>query len=128
MTNDRSKKYLITGAPQCPYPDAKMGPDTAVRKGTALSSVAQEFDHLYIQYYNNFCYPSTLYFWPNFNHWKSLSEQAITTYGKGPKIFVGLPADIYAANGRLAGRIYFQSLQKVADLYKVCKINREIYW
>lgn len=26
MDNDQSKAYLITGAPQCPYPDHHLGP------------------------------------------------------------------------------------------------------
>ena len=27
MDNDQSKEYLITGAPQCPYPDHHLGPE-----------------------------------------------------------------------------------------------------
>ena len=34
MSSDPSKDYLITGAPQCPYPDAHLGP---VIPGSALA-------------------------------------------------------------------------------------------
>ena len=27
MDNDQTKNYLITGAPQCPYPDHHLGPE-----------------------------------------------------------------------------------------------------
>ena len=36
MTSDPSKEYLITGAPQCPYPDHELGPQIA---GSALQGV-----------------------------------------------------------------------------------------
>lgn len=37
MKTDTSKTYLITSAPQCPYPDRMLGPDTP---GTALAGNA----------------------------------------------------------------------------------------
>lgn len=48
--SDTSKKYYITGAPQCVYPDASLGP--------TLNSAW--FDMVMVQFYNNpckyFCY------------------------------------------------------------------------
>ncbi|EKM48757.1 glycoside hydrolase family 18 protein [Phanerochaete carnosa HHB-10118-sp] len=39
------KQYLITAAPQCPYPDAYIG--------AALNEA--DFDAVYVQFYNNYC-------------------------------------------------------------------------
>ncbi|KAG6848623.1 Chitinase 1 [Blastosporella zonata] len=43
--NGASKKYYVTAAPQCVFPDANLGP--------ILNSVA--FDAVYVQFYNNYC-------------------------------------------------------------------------
>ncbi|CAM0882212.1 unnamed protein product [Alopecurus aequalis] len=40
---DNKKKYMLTAAPQCPFPDASL----AVALGTGL------FDHVWVQFYNN---------------------------------------------------------------------------
>ncbi|KAM5537231.1 hypothetical protein V8D89_009164 [Ganoderma adspersum] len=45
LSHGASKKYYVTGAPQCPYPDAYMS--------TVLNAVA--FDAIYVQFYNNNC-------------------------------------------------------------------------
>ena len=37
MDNDQSKGYLITGAPQCPYPDHHLGPQ---KNGTGKELIA----------------------------------------------------------------------------------------
>ena len=49
MSSDSKKKYIISGAPQCPYPDAYLGP---VHKGSALqgttsSNTNVSYNHLY---------------------------------------------------------------------------------
>ncbi|KAL1870817.1 hypothetical protein VTK73DRAFT_2409 [Phialemonium thermophilum] len=40
--NDTSKRYLLTAAPQCPYPDASMP-----------LNVCREMDYVWVQFYNN---------------------------------------------------------------------------
>ncbi|KAH7102314.1 glycoside hydrolase [Auriculariales sp. MPI-PUGE-AT-0066] len=46
LTNaDTSKRYYITAAPQCPYPDVNL-------QGTLNSA---QFDAVYVQMYNNYC-------------------------------------------------------------------------
>ena len=46
MDADNSKKWLLTAAPQCPYPDAADG---------AMLAGAVSFDIVWVQFYNNFC-------------------------------------------------------------------------
>lgn len=48
MDADHSHPYFITAAPQCPLPDAWIGPGN----GTALGDAPQAFDALFVQYYN----------------------------------------------------------------------------
>ncbi|KAF3907932.1 Endochitinase [Orbilia brochopaga] len=48
-TQDKTKTYLLTAAPQCPHPDAVMD--------QALTAVA--FDAVFIQFYNNLCQASS---------------------------------------------------------------------
>lgn len=90
MATDTSKKYYITGAPQCPFPDAIMGPGTAAQ---VLQSVPEQFDYLYVQFYNNYCslknekaFNGSIYSWFHF------AETTRSAHGKGPLIFIGLPA------------------------------------
>lgn len=45
-TASTGKKYLLTAAPQCPYPDAADG---------AMLAGAVYFDAIWIQFYNNYC-------------------------------------------------------------------------
>jgi len=49
FANSTTKEYFISGAPQCVFPDAYLGPGT----GTALESA--QFDWVNIQFYNNYC-------------------------------------------------------------------------
>lgn len=90
MNTDTSRSYLITGAPQCPYPDAIMGPG---RSYMVLNAVPQEFDYLFVQFYNNYCsIDKAKYFNSSINSWFNFSITTKNKYGKGPKIFIGLPA------------------------------------
>ena len=43
---DTSKKYLLTIAPQCPYPDAY---------DNVLMAGGVPFDIVWVQFYNNYC-------------------------------------------------------------------------
>lgn len=45
FATDKSKQYFITGAPQCPFPDAIMG--------AIIDQVG--FDAVNVQFYNNYC-------------------------------------------------------------------------
>ena len=44
-------QYYISGAPQCPFPDAYLGPG----QGTALEDALDAFNFLNVQFYNNDC-------------------------------------------------------------------------
>ncbi|KIJ37504.1 carbohydrate-binding module family 5 protein [Sphaerobolus stellatus SS14] len=82
-----SKKYYITGAPQCPFPDAYMG--------TVLNAVA--FDMVYVQFYNNYCGLNNYNLsqdW-DFSVWDNWAKN--TAVNKNVKIFIGAPASSTAA-------------------------------
>jgi len=104
-----AKKYLITGAPQCPFPDASLGP----KPGTALGDQGAEFDHVYVQFYNNFCHTGDeAQFYPNMDKWLEFAANAAQakdgfaivlknrkrSMEGGPKIFVGMPSAPDGAN------------------------------
>jgi chitinase len=83
-----ARHYYITGAPQCPFPDAYLGP----APGRPLGDVASAFDFLFVQFYNNYCSgASPAMFQDSFDHWATLAQNG------GPKIYVGLPASSSAA-------------------------------
>lgn len=85
MKNDKKKQYYISGVPQCPFPDAYLGPSP----NTALGIAGDMFDFLSIQFYNNYCNynpTSSLYFNQSWSKWvKSLGQ-------KIPKFYIGLLA------------------------------------
>ena len=81
------RRYYITGAPQCPYPDAYLGPSA----GAPLGDVPEDFDAIWVQFYNNYCGYSGGSF--NFSQWAGLHANG------GPMVFVGLPANTSAGNG-----------------------------
>jgi chitinase len=85
---DSSKRYLMTGAPQCPIPDAYLGPNA----GAPLGDVADAFDYLFVQFYNNYCnFNQRASFDDTFEQWAALAASG------GPAIYVGLPATDQAA-------------------------------
>ena len=93
-------KYYITGAPQCPYPDAFLGPAT----GRALGDAPAAFDFVWVQFYNNYCgYGTPSAFRDSFAQWKTLATG-------GPKIVVGLPATTGAAGSGFVARATLPSL------------------
>ncbi|OZJ02284.1 hypothetical protein BZG36_04819 [Bifiguratus adelaidae] len=83
FATDKSKTYYISGAPQCPYPDANMQ--------SILNAVS--FDFVFVQFYNNYCGATTSSF--NFNTWDNWAK----TLSPNPnvKIFLGLPGSTTAA-------------------------------
>ncbi|GLB43361.1 putative glycosyl hydrolases family 18 [Lyophyllum shimeji] len=99
--NGANKKYYITGAPQCPFPDAYLG--------ETLNSVP--FDAVYVQY-NNFCglgnynNPNA---W-NFGVWDNWAKTK--SPNKNVKIFIGAPASPSAAG---SGYVDPGTLGKIAQ-------------
>ncbi|RLM92843.1 putative receptor-like protein kinase [Panicum miliaceum] len=77
----RGRTYLLTAAPQCPYPDASLGPAL----GTGL------LDHVWVQFYNNpVCeYTSQSNLGASWTTWTQSLPSA--------SVFLGLPASPNAA-------------------------------
>jgi chitinase len=89
MNGDKSRRYYITGAPQCIFPDAFLGPGA----GKPLGDVPNLFDYLFVQFYNNPCGGFNPDFMvQTYNQWAKV----------GPKILVGLPAAPDAGGGFVA--------------------------
>lgn len=109
FAKDSSKKYYITGAPQCPIPEPNMG--------EIISN--SQFDYLFVQWYNNNNYtvPCAL---PingnapfNYNNWTNFIS---TTPSKDAKIFIGVPASTLAANGSPGGATYYATPDQLATI------------
>lgn len=92
LMNSSSKRFYISGAPQCPYPDAYLGPSA----GTALGAAAGMFDYLWVQFYNNYCQYSNgntynlLASWQQWSSWMAGANPSM-------KLFLGVPASPSAA-------------------------------
>ncbi|KAI9760441.1 MAG: hypothetical protein M4579_001634 [Chaenotheca gracillima] len=88
------KQWLLTAAPQCPYPDAA---DNDMLNG------AVSFDAIWVQYYNNYCgvnsYVAGAATQNNFNFdtWDNWAK----TVSKNPnvKVLLGVPASTTAGGG-----------------------------
>ncbi|KAL7620153.1 Chitinase 2 [Parahypoxylon ruwenzoriense] len=94
MDADTSKKYYLSAAPQCVYPDAAMND---------MLNGAIAFDFIMVQFYNNYCGVQS--FVPgsttqnnfNFQTWDDWAKQ--TSKNKGVKVFLGIPANTGAGGG-----------------------------
>jgi len=107
IMNTGTKKYTISAAPQCPYPDAIQGPSP----GHFLGDVPELIDEVYVQFYNNWCQAGNANaFWDSFNQWIKYSEKT-----NGPKIFIGVPAERRGAN---IGYITPDKLKEIYDKAK----------
>ncbi|KAM5539271.1 hypothetical protein V8D89_007144 [Ganoderma adspersum] len=104
----KNKKYYITAAPQCPYPDANIG--------AALNEA--HFDAVYVQFYNNYCglnYKSEF----NFATWDKWAK----TKSANPnvKVYIGAPASPSAAGEGYVGPAtlakYVADAQKKYDTF-----------
>jgi chitinase len=79
FASDSSKSYYLTGAPQCPYPDASIPLD-----------VASQLDYVWVQFYNN----------GNCNTAQSGFNSAVQNWSSGlgnAQLFIGMIAS--AADG-----------------------------
>ncbi|KAK9729099.1 Chitinase 2 [Basidiobolus ranarum] len=90
---DSSKKYYITGAPQCPFPDIFLG--------QALSN--SWFDMVFVQFYNNYCSASNPAQF-NFEVWNTWATTQ--SVNKDVKIYLGVPG-----SGPSAGSGYIPATQ-----------------
>ncbi|KXN69233.1 glycoside hydrolase family 18 protein, partial [Conidiobolus coronatus NRRL 28638] len=81
---DNSKKYYITAAPQCPYPDASL--KAVLERGW--------LDAAFVQFYNNPCGLGSDSF--NFEQWDNWAKTG--SVNKDVKIYLGAPASPSASN------------------------------
>lgn len=92
MNQDTSKKYYLTAAPQCPYPDQA---DKDILNGPV------DIDAVWVQFYNNFCGVNNFNTDPssskyNFEEWDNWAK----TVSQNPnvKVLLGVPAGATAAS------------------------------
>lgn len=114
FSGDSSRKYYITGAPQCPIPEPNMG--TMITAAT--------FDMLFVQFYNNnnYTYPCAL---PingnapfNYDEWVTFTSKGAS---KNAQLFIGVPAAPDGANGSPSGATYYATpaqLSGIVNQYK----------
>ncbi|CAM0139748.1 Chitinase 2 [Umbelopsis sp. WA50703] len=82
--SDTSKQFYISGAPQCPYPDAYLG--------STLDSAW--FDFVWVQFYNNYCSVEGGSF--NYDTWNTWATG--TSVNPNVRLFVGVPGSTTAAS------------------------------
>jgi len=105
-----SRNYFISSAPQCFYPDGRLGPGT----GTALTD--GWMDYVFVQFYNNYCgleftpYLATPQF--NFDTWGKWARTG--SVNPNVKIFVGAPASSRAAAAGFVTMPVLQSMVTAA--------------
>ncbi|KAH8808182.1 glycoside hydrolase family 18 protein [Xylogone sp. PMI_703] len=93
-TNAGGKKYYLSAAPQCPYPDAA---DDQMLNGGVF------FDFIYVQFYNNYCAVNSFVAGAstqnnfNFATWDNWAKTG--SANKNVKVFLGAPGNTGAANG-----------------------------
>ncbi|CAO3594147.1 unnamed protein product [Absidia cylindrospora] len=107
-----NNKLLVTGAPQCPFPDAMLG--------DALDNAV--FDAVFVQFYNNYCSPSGSNF--NFDSWDKWASS--TSKNKDVKVFLGLPGSSTAAG---SGYLPFDQIKStVASIQKYDSYGGVMFW
>eukprot|EP00897_Mesotaenium_endlicherianum_P008654 jgi/Mesen1/7817/ME000413S07060 len=96
------RRFYITAAPQCPFPDASLGPSA----GTALGQAAAQFDFVWVQFYNNYCGFTTasqttqlLQSWNQWSAWLAGANSNAT-------LVLGLPASSTASTGSFSADYY----------------------
>ncbi|KAK9472735.1 endochitinase [Dipodascopsis tothii] len=98
-SSDATKDYYISGAPQCPFPDASLG--------DALDSAW--FDFVFVQFYNNYCSvsdPSQF----NYDTWEDWASA--TSVNPNVRLFVGVPGSSSAAG---SGYVVPSALAELVD-------------
>ncbi|KAK4610444.1 Class III chitinase [Fulvia fulva] len=98
MNANNSKRFYLTAAPQCPYPDANLNPLLNDPNG------AVPFDALFVQYYNNVGCDLRAYNIAagatqrnfNFQTWSNYAKSSASA-NKNCKVFLGVPGNIGGA-------------------------------
>ncbi|TGO31729.1 hypothetical protein BHYA_0423g00040 [Botrytis hyacinthi] len=98
MDTDKNKTWLLSAAPQCPYPDAADGP---MLDGTV------SFDIVWVQFYNNYCGVQS--FVPgvstqnnfNFDTWDNWAKTV--SLNPNVKVMLGIPSNTGAGAGYTSG-------------------------
>lgn len=114
--SDTSKQYYISGAPQCPYPDAYLG--------TVLNTAW--FDFVWVQFYNNYCSVQGGSF--NYATWDTWATG--TSINKNVRIYIGVPGSTTAAgSGYVPLSALESTISSTRSTYKsfggvmMCKYN-----
>lgn len=105
FSEDSSKTYYLSAAPQCPYPDASVG--------DLLENASIDF--AFIQFYNNYCATTGSNF--NWDTWNTFAEN--TSPNKNIKLFVGLPAASGAAGSGYA------TIDQIKSTFQNTILNKE---
>ncbi|CAD6443187.1 3a4eb729-0302-4b20-8b14-eb10fdf7ebee [Sclerotinia trifoliorum] len=98
MDTDNSRTWLLSAAPQCPYPDAADGP---------MLNGAVSFDIVWVQFYNNYCGVQSFvpgsYTQNNFNFdtWDNWAKTV--SLNPNVKVMLGIPANTGAGAGYTTG-------------------------
>jgi len=106
---DPSRHYVVSAAPQCPFPDYYMGPDP-VNDPNSRALSAGPFDLITIQFYNNYC-GLTNYNNPNAFNFDAWSAWGFTSYNPNIQIYLGAPASPQAAG---SGYVDIVTLKNIA--------------
>jgi chitinase len=110
MDSDRSKRYILTAAPQCPYPDYA---------NNEMLSGAVAFDIVWVQFYNNYCglqsfVPGAADQWNfNFNTWDNWAKTV--SKNRNVRVMLGVPA------GRTAAGSGYLSPSAMKPIIDYCK-------
>lgn len=108
-TASTGKSYLLTAAPQCPYPDAADGPMLA---GSVY------FDAIWVQFYNNYCDMPSFTVGSstqnnfNFATWDNWAKTV--SLNPNVKVFLGIPGNTGAGAGYESGSL-------LASVISYCK-------
>ncbi|KAB8305142.1 hypothetical protein EYC80_004436 [Monilinia laxa] len=97
MNANKSKTWILSAAPQCPYPDAADG---------SMLAGAVSFDVVWVQFYNNYCgvqsYVPGAYSQNSFNFetWDTWAKTV--SLNPNVKIMLGIPANTGAGSGYIS--------------------------
>ncbi len=109
-TATTGKQYLLTAAPQCPYPDAADGP---------MLGGEVYFDAIWVQFYNNYCglgsftQGSSTQNNFNFDTWDTWAKTV--SLNPNVKVFLGVPGNTGAAGSG------YESGSTLANIISYCK-------